>query len=229
MSKWNTDICKGIESEMTAEELWKKSGLAGTYEAWPFGGAPDKLADLVLQRIKTATCSAYDLYQIENEPLPQAGDYSVILNSNDQAVCIIKTLKVYVTEFKQVSEEHAFKEGEGDRSLEYWRKVHERFLINELANVTEAELEARGTIHTAFGENLSWNYLCYVRSHPIRWTVPTQILYGSRDDLTSIETIRNFAKNHHAILTIMEGGEHWFHTEKQMRFLDDWIMKESHQ
>lgn len=97
------------------------------------------------------------------------------------------------------------------------------------ANVTEAELEARGTIHTAFGENLSWNYLCYVRSHPIRWTVPTQILYGSRDDLTSIETIRNFAKNHHAILTIMEGGEHWFHTEKQMRFLDDWIMKESHQ
>ena len=97
------------------------------------------------------------------------------------------------------------------------------------ANVTEAELEARGTIHTAFGENLSWNYLCYVRSHSIRWTVPTQILYGSRDDLTSIETIRNFAKNHHAILTIMEGGEHWFHTEKQMRFLDDWIMKESHQ
>ena len=97
------------------------------------------------------------------------------------------------------------------------------------ANVTEAELEARGTIHTAFGKNLSWNYLCYVRSHPIRWTVPTQILYGSRDDLTSIETIRNFAKNHHAILTIMEGGEHWFHTEKQMRFLDDWIMKESHQ
>ena len=117
MSKWNTDICKGIESEMTAEELWKKSGLAGTYEAWPFGGAPDKLADLVLQRIKTATCSAYDLYQIENEPLPQAGDYSVILNSNDQAVCIIR---------------------EGDRSLEYWRKVHERFLINELASVNKA-------------------------------------------------------------------------------------------
>ena len=81
------------------------------------------------------------------------------------------------------------------------------------ANVTDAELEARGTIHTAFGENLSWNYLCYVRSHPVRWTVPTQILYGSRDDLTSIETIRNFAKNHHAILTIMEGGEHRFHTE----------------
>ena len=120
---------------MTAEELWERSELAGTYEAWPFGEAPDKLADLVLQGIKTATCSAYDLYQINNEPLPQAGDYSVILNSSEEAVCIIKTIKVYVTEFKNVSEEHAFKEGEGDRSLEYWRKVHESFLTNELASV----------------------------------------------------------------------------------------------
>ena len=122
---------------MTPEELWERSGLAGTYEAWSFGEAPDKLADLVLQGIKTATCSAYDLYQINNEPLPQAGDYSVILNSSEEAVCIIKTIKVYVTEFKNVSEEHAFKEGEGDRSLEYWRKVHESFLNNELASVNK--------------------------------------------------------------------------------------------
>lgn len=111
---------------MTSEELWRRSGLTGTYEAWSFGEAPDKLADLVLQKIKTATCSAYDLYLINNEPLPQAGDHSVILNSNDDAICIIKTLKVYVTAFNQVSEEHAFKEGEGDQSLEYWRKVHIR-------------------------------------------------------------------------------------------------------
>ena len=39
---------------MTADELWKKSGLSGTYEAWSFSEAPDKLADLVLQKIKTA-------------------------------------------------------------------------------------------------------------------------------------------------------------------------------
>ena len=123
---------------MTPEELWERSGLAGTYEAWSFGEAPDKLADLVLQGIKTATCSAYDLYQINTEPLPQAGTYSVILNSKEEAVCIIKTLKVYVTAFNQVSEEHAYKEGEGDRSLEYWRKVHERFLTNELAAVGKA-------------------------------------------------------------------------------------------
>jgi len=92
------------------------------------------------------------------------------------------------------------------------------------ANVTEAELEARGVIHTAFGEDLSWDYLRYVRSHPVAWTAPTRILYGSRDSLTSLETIRDFAEKHDAALTVMEGGEHWFHTEEQMRFLDEWIL-----
>ncbi|MCR5229411.1 MAG: ASCH domain-containing protein [Solobacterium sp.] len=121
---------------MKAEELWKKSGLSGTYEAWAFGEAPDKLAGLVIRGIKTATCSAYDLYQIENEPLPKPGDYSVILNSDGEAVCIIETVKVYVTEFCRVSAEHAFREGEGDRSLEYWRAVHESFLTGELASVS---------------------------------------------------------------------------------------------
>ena len=91
------------------------------------------------------------------------------------------------------------------------------------ANVTEAELKSKGVIHTAFGEDLSWEYLCYVRNHPIGWKVPTSILYGSRDNLTSFETISDFAEKHSATLTVMESGEHWFHTEAQMRFLDEWI------
>jgi len=100
------------------------------------------------------------------------------------------------------------------------------FDMMQWANVTEAELQSKGVIHTAFGENLSWAYLCYVRNHPIDWSAPTQILYGSRDDLTPLETIRDFAEKHNALLTVMEGGEHWFHTEKQMHFLDEWIQKE---
>ena len=91
------------------------------------------------------------------------------------------------------------------------------------ANVTEQELESKGVIHTDFGEDLSWKYLSYVRSHPIEWRVPTQILYGSKDHLMSIETITEFALKHQSTLTVMEGGEHWFHTEKQMQFLDNWI------
>ena len=97
------------------------------YDAWAFGGAPDELADLVVSGTKTATASAYPLYEQENEPLPKVNDYNVILNSKDEAVCIIRTTKVYVEKLNRVSIEHAFKEGEGDRSLEYWRKVHQEF------------------------------------------------------------------------------------------------------
>lgn len=91
------------------------------------------------------------------------------------------------------------------------------------AKVTEAELEAQGIIHTEFGEDLSWEYLTYVRNHPLKWNVPTQILYGQKDQLTSLATMQEFAERHQAGLTVMEGGEHWFHTEEQMAFLDDWI------
>lgn len=91
------------------------------------------------------------------------------------------------------------------------------------AGVTEKELETRRTIPTDFGETLSWDYLQDVRSHPIHWEIPTAILYGSRDNLTSRETLSAFAKHHGAELTIMEDGEHWFHTPAQMAFLDEWI------
>ena len=95
-----------------------------------------------------------------------------------------------------------------------------------MARVTEAELEARGVIPTEFGEALSWEYLRYVRTHPIRWNVPTEILYGDRDVMTPWAAMRAFAEAHNARLTVMAGGEHWFHTASQMRFLDQWIQKE---
>ncbi len=91
------------------------------------------------------------------------------------------------------------------------------------SNVAEPELAEKVEIATDFGETLSWRYLCYVREHPVAWRVPTRILYGERDNLTSPETISAFAAQHGAKLTIMPGGEHWFHTAEQMRFLDDWI------
>ena len=93
------------------------------------------------------------------------------------------------------------------------------------AKVTEEELHTRGVIPTAFGEDLSWDYLRYVRSHPVSWDVPTCILYGSGDHLTSRETIIAFAEKHNASLSVLQNGEHWFHTEEQLRFLDEWIRK----
>ena len=91
------------------------------------------------------------------------------------------------------------------------------------AGVTENELREKREIKTAFGETLSWDYLCYVRENPVKWTVPTHILYGERDNLTSLAAATRFAEKIGASLTVMPNGEHWFHTDAQMAFLDKWI------
>ena len=102
-----------------------------------------------------------------------------------------------------------------------------------ISKVSEKTLYEEKVITTSFGEPLSWEYLSYVRSHPITcvrshpitWNIPTNILYAENDTITSLETITNFANNIGATLTIMNNGEHWFHTEEQMIFLDNWFKK----
>lgn len=91
------------------------------------------------------------------------------------------------------------------------------------ASVTEDRLRREREIPTDFGETLSWDYLCYVRAHPVRWRVPTHILYGGKDHLTSRETVTAFSARISASLAVMEDGEHWFHTEEQLAFLDNWL------
>ena len=117
---------------MTKEELWLRAGLSGECDAWAFGDAPNELADLVARGIKTATSSAYALYQLEGEPLPAVGDCSVILDSHENPRCVIRTTQVYVAPFDQVTADHAYKEGEGDCTLKYWRRVHQTFFTQEL-------------------------------------------------------------------------------------------------
>lgn len=96
------------------------------------------------------------------------------------------------------------------------------------AGVTEEELCSQREIVTSFGETLSWDYFCYAKDNVIKWPVPTEILYGENDTLTARETVTRFAKNINAGLTIMKNGEHWFHTEEQMRFIDGWLSKTVH-
>lgn len=93
------------------------------------------------------------------------------------------------------------------------------------ANVTENELREKKEIPTAFGETLSCEYLDRVRGHRIVWNIPTEILYGANDDLQSLDTVADFAEKCGANLTVMENGEHWFHTDEQMMFLDEWLKR----
>ena len=101
----------------------------------------------------------------------------------------------------------------------------ENLIINMMKreNIAERQLEEQGSIETVYGETLSWEYLSWVRKHPVCWNIPSKILYGSKDNLQSLDTIQTFADKIGATVTVMKDGEHWFHTEEQMKFLDDWI------
>ena len=124
---------------MTAHDMWQAyialhpEAADAAYEAWAYGDAPDELARLTLTGIKTATASVHMLYELDGEAVPQAGDYSVVLDSSGEAVCVIRNVRVQILPYRDVDARHAFLEGEGDRSLRYWREVHERFFRQELA------------------------------------------------------------------------------------------------
>ena len=105
----------------------------------------------------------------------------------------------------------------------------ENLILNMMsqANTSEEELRDKGELSTKFGEKLSWRYLCYAREHSTLWTAPTHILYGENDNLTSFETICEFANRAGATLTVMKNGEHRFSTAEQMRFPGERIRRYS--
>lgn len=121
---------------MDAKTMWEQYAIpkeiVAEYDAWCFGDDADALAKLVLAGKKTATSSAHPIYELEDEELPQEGQYSVVLWRDGNAACIIKTTRVYIVPFSQVSAEQAYREGEGDRSLAYWQKVHRAFFTREM-------------------------------------------------------------------------------------------------
>lgn len=121
---------------MNANELWNKfTNKHQVYTTCQFGLTDlevDQLAVLIRDGIKVATTSAYISYVMAKEKIPEINDYCVVLNSCHEAICIVQITNVYITKFNNVSSEHAYKEGEGDKSLAYWRRVHRQFFEQEL-------------------------------------------------------------------------------------------------
>jgi len=111
---------------------WRPEGGASPLAppAWSFGGTTeqaDRLLELVLAGTKTATAGAQWDYEAADEPLPRAGDLSIVLDGAGAPRALIRTTEVAVVPFDQVDAEHARLEGEGDLSLGFWREAHERF------------------------------------------------------------------------------------------------------
>jgi uncharacterized protein YhfF len=105
-------------------------------EAW--GDSPrlaDELGPLIVEGTKTATCSALWEYEAEGEPLPSVGLKTIVLDGKGDPLCIVESTAVEVRAYDEVDARFAFEEGEGDRSLEYWRDAHWRFFSRTLPGI----------------------------------------------------------------------------------------------
>ncbi len=135
-----------MEKQTTAE-FWNdyvvslKNGeisIPASYEAWHFCNneeSANHLARLVYDGTKQATASLVWSYEAEGESVPRTGDHSVITLWDGTPVCIIKATNIMVLPFDQVPDSFAYEEGEGDRSLRYWREVHTHFFTEECASI----------------------------------------------------------------------------------------------
>jgi uncharacterized protein YhfF len=107
-----------------------KINLDTPFQVWYFGlGREDalELCDLVLQGKKTATASLVWEYEEKPEDAPVLDGYSVVTDFDGNPKCVVQTTELRVLPFNQVDAKFAFDEGEGDRTLEYWRTVHRKF------------------------------------------------------------------------------------------------------
>lgn len=99
-------------------------------QAWAFGATPehaDALLGLVLEGVKTATASALGDYETGEEQVPCVGELSIILDGAGEPRAVLEVTSIDIVPFDQVTAEHAHAEGEDDRSLDSWRRIHERF------------------------------------------------------------------------------------------------------
>lgn len=147
----------------TAARLWEEflassepgAGEArrARYSAWQFGTGVEqgnRLLEYVLSGPKRATAGALWAFEHEGEALPEAEDYSIVLDGHGIARCIIRTTEVRIVPFNEVDAQFAYDEGEGDRSLEYWRAVHWEYFTRELGEMGLEATEAMPVVCERF-------------------------------------------------------------------------------
>jgi uncharacterized protein YhfF len=105
-------------------------------ESW--GDSPrlaDELSALIVAGIKTATCSSVWEWEAEGEAVPEVGQLTIVLDGQGNPLCVVETVEVTLQPYHQVDARFAYDEGEGDRSLQYWRDAHWRYFSRTLATI----------------------------------------------------------------------------------------------
>ncbi|WP_220034125.1 ASCH domain-containing protein [Curtobacterium sp. MCLR17_043] len=119
-----------LDDFWTARRSERPSLPEAVPEAWSFGATPeqaDGLLQLVLDGVKVGTASSLWDYEATGDPLPAADEVSIVTDGSGAPRAVIETTAVRVVPFDQVDADHAWAEGEGDRTLDHWRRVHEAF------------------------------------------------------------------------------------------------------
>lgn len=92
----------------------------------------NECANLVRKGIKKATSHSLLGLQYRKEPLPKIGDFMIVTDGEDKAKCVVRTTAVQLKPFFSIDEEYARIEGEGDKSLDYWKSTHWDYYTREL-------------------------------------------------------------------------------------------------
>lgn len=122
-------------------EFVAATGIDGDYEAWAFADSIPSLATelalLVRDGPKRATAGPLSLSEEGTDPMPVVGGLSVVLDGEGSPVCVIRTTRVDVQRFGDVDDTFAWDEGEGDRTLDWWRKAHIRYFSQQGTPIDE--------------------------------------------------------------------------------------------
>ncbi len=108
------------------------------YVAEQLGDNPDlanRLGALIVNGVKTATCSALWEWEAEGTSITEVGLKTIVLNGNGEPLCIVETTEVLIRPFDHVDAHFAAAEGEGDRSLKDWREGHWRYFSRTLPKI----------------------------------------------------------------------------------------------
>lgn len=109
---------QSLSTELRPARPRVSAGPAGPYEI------TDDLIALYLSGRKNAGSGLVADYTTSRDPLPNVGDFWICLDSGGEPRCVLRTARIEIHNFSEVPASIAMAEGEGDGSLDYWRRVH---------------------------------------------------------------------------------------------------------
>ena len=197
----------------------------------------DKVIDILANKVTNKG------YQLISFDLPEHGERKIDTNYLCKVQNCVNDLK-QIIEYAKVNYNEiniwacsigayfsllAYKDEDLKQCLFLSPVVNMKIIIENMmlwSNTTEKELNEKQEIKTDFGQTLYWDYYLYVKENPItNWNKKTYILYGNKDNMQNESIIKDFSNEFNCDLTILKNGEHYFHTEEQLNFYNDWLDK----